>query len=933
MKPWKLVAKPHADVLSGRMKQSDFAADLSKVAAGTASPEYADAEKFFARTYLTKGLADLLRGVARRLAGAGGDPVLELQTNFGGGKTHTLLAVYHLASRRVPTERLAGVPALLDEAGIRDLPRARVAVFDGASATAAVPLETDGLSLRTVWGRLAHGLLGRAGYDLVAECDRTGTPPGKEIIDRLLAEAGPCAILLDELVAFYRQLGGPETLPVGTWGSNLTFLQSLMESVKASRQAVLVATIPASAAEAGDAFGGQVLDSLHTYFNRIGRPIAPVDSSEGCEIVRRRLFEPVEDDSEAAATCREFADLYRRDASFPPETRETVYEERMRACYPFHPEVFDRLYRDWATLPGFQRTRGVLQLLALVVRRLWNGEGREPLILPGSLPVGDPDLSAQMRGLLAGAAWGPVLDGEVDGPSAAPVRLDADEPVFGRIHAARAAARTIFLGTAPGAGGGARGLALPRVLLGCAAPGDPVRVYSDAVKKLRDRLHYLFAEEDRFWFDTRPNLRREMESRKARFPAADVDALVRRVFTERFGQSPAFAGFHPFVRSGDAPDDVAPGIRVVALPGSAAWTKAAEGNAFDAARDILLHHGTGARVHRNRLVFLAADLNAAGRVEDIARTVLAWRQISDDVSAGRLETTVTEKAQVDREKDGMLRSLSQTVAECWRLALVPRQVPPAEPTFDVRKLATQSGTIAQALETALRQNEDVVERWSPAFLKAHLEKYYFKGGKDAGGADEVSVGRVWNDLCNLCEPDFRRLRSMDVFEMTVREGLGLSDGLFGYAQAKTADGYEGFVFRQSVFSVYVNDSALFIRAPAAKAYAESRREPGPEPRPSVPEQQPLLPPDEPQKPAQPGAQAFRHYYANVALDPQLAVARVAQIQDELLRLFNAKPGVTVSVKLDIEASSATPFDPNLVRAVRENASPSNLNLPVSEFTE
>ena len=939
MKSWKLIAKPHADVLSGRMKQSDFAADLAKVAAGTAPAEYADAEKFFARTYLTKGLADLLRGVARRLSGAGGDPVLELQTNFGGGKTHTLLAVYHLASRRIPTERLAGVPALLDEAGIRDLPRARVAVFDGVNETAAKPVRTsEGLELRPVWGRLAYGLLGAEGYERVAECDRSGTAPGKGILDGLLADAGPCAILLDEMVAFYRQLQSADTLPAGTWGANLTFLQALMESVKASSCAVLIATIPMSKAEAGDAFGWKVLQSLHSYFNRIGRPVAPVNADEGYEIVRRRLFEPVEDDEAVRETCAAFAEQYRRGGVlFPPETRETRYEERMRACYPVHPEVFDRLYHEWSTLPGFQRTRGVLQLLALVVRDLWNGEGGEPLILPGSLPLGSPDVAAHLRSLLPDPAWGAVIDAEVDGPSAAPVRLDADTPLFAPIHAARSAARAIFFDTAPGAGvAAAHGVPEAEVLLGCTAPGETPRHYADAVKKLRDRLHYLFAENDRFRFDTRPNLRREMEARRERISPGDVLNLVRKTLLDRFGHSPFVAGAHVFAPAPDVPDDVADGVRVAVLPADAPYAAAHAAQAFEAARTILLSHGPAARRHVNRLVFLAADLNAVSRVDDLARSALAWRQIADEIREKRLNATVGEQAQAEHERDGSLRTLARAVAECWRFALVPRRRPGRDVEFDVPKLSSQAETISRALEDELRRNEDVVRSWSPSFLKAHLEKYYFKGGASGGGADEVSVQRVWNDLCDVCEPDFRRLQSLDVFEATVRDGLSPDNGLFGYAQAKRGGDYEGFAFRKEVFNVYVDESAVLVRAEAAKAYADAQRTAETSERPAT---QPVNPgtPDHSsptENPSsQPGAPQYRHYYASVALDPQLAVARVAQIQDELLRLFNARPDAPVTVKLDIEASSPTPFDANLVRAVRENASPANLDIAISEFTE
>ena len=164
----------------------------------------------------------LLISVVQRLTGKAGDPVIQLQTNFGGGKTHTLLAVYHLATRKVPTDRLEGIPAILDEAGVNSLPQARVAVIDGNKLSPNQPVERGALRICTLWGDLAYQLLGAEGYDMVADSDKTGTAPGKEIMVELLKKASPCIILLDELVAFFRQLDDSKDLTAGKFGSNIS---------------------------------------------------------------------------------------------------------------------------------------------------------------------------------------------------------------------------------------------------------------------------------------------------------------------------------------------------------------------------------------------------------------------------------------------------------------------------------------------------------------------------------------------------------------------------------------------------------------------------------------------------------------------------------------------------------------------------------------
>jgi len=231
-KPWREVAQPHQDVLQGSFKQSEFAADITQVHGGTAPPEYQDAEQFYARTFITEGMRLLLTSVAQRLATGGGDPVIQLQTAFGGGKTHTLLAVYHLASRTCPVDRLAGVPTILDEAGINGLPEARVAVIDGIRLSPSQSRNHDDTMVNTLWGELAWQLNGSEGYGHVANADRDGTSPGKEALTSLIRSVAPCVILVDELVAYIRQFEPGKQYIGGSYDSNISFIQALTEAMK-----------------------------------------------------------------------------------------------------------------------------------------------------------------------------------------------------------------------------------------------------------------------------------------------------------------------------------------------------------------------------------------------------------------------------------------------------------------------------------------------------------------------------------------------------------------------------------------------------------------------------------------------------------------------------------------------------------------------------
>jgi predicted AAA+ superfamily ATPase len=572
LKPWREIARPHKDVLEGTFKQSEFAADITQVANGTATDEYQDAEKFFSRTYITEGMRLLLISVAQRLASQGGDPVIQLQTAFGGGKTHTLLAVYHLASRSVGTDKLTGIPPVLDEASISSLPHAKVAVIDGIKLAPSQPRQYDGVTVNTLWGELAYQLLGDEGYQMVAHSDADGTSPGKEVLTELIRKAAPCVILIDELVAFIRQLELGKQFKAGTFDSNISFIQALTESMKAVPNAILLASLPESELEVGGTMGQRALNSLEKYFARVESVWKPVGTEEAFEIVRRRLFETPGERAEVEGISRQFSDFYRHNAEkFPVETQSNEYFERLCHSYPIHPEIFDRLYQDWSTLEKFQRTRGVLQYMAIVIHRLWNSNNKDALIMPGSLPLEDSNVRNKSIHYLP-QGWEPIIESEVDGARSIPHDIDGHHTLFGGVQAAHRTARTIFLGSAPSTNQQMiRGINSEHILLGSVQPGQTVGVFEDVIKRLRDRMTYLYSDSDRFWLDTKPNLRREMESRKQRIDEREeLLPLLRTRVQKVFASNHHFGGIHVFTASSDVPDDYGTGPRLVVLPTVAA---------------------------------------------------------------------------------------------------------------------------------------------------------------------------------------------------------------------------------------------------------------------------------------------------------------------------------------------------------------------------
>jgi uncharacterized protein len=344
MKPWREIAVPHRDVLEGTFQQSEFAADITAVHSGKATKEYQDPIAFFDRTFITEGMRRLLTQVVQRLTGKGGDPVIQFQTSFGGGKTHTMLSVYHVATRKCPLSDLAGIPAIVDQAGLMDVPQARVAVLDDTAHSPGQPWKHGKQVIKTLWGELAWQLGGSEAFALVKEADATGTSPGKEVLRELLAQYAPCVVLIDELVAYVRQFPEGQTLSGGSYDSNLSFVQALTEAVKLVPTAVVLVALPESEpptenpvnnVQVGGTRGLMTLRALESIFGRVQALWKPVATEEAFEIVRRRLFEPVRDVKTRDAVCCAFADAYVAEgAKLPAETQEGRYCDRLAQAYP-----------------------------------------------------------------------------------------------------------------------------------------------------------------------------------------------------------------------------------------------------------------------------------------------------------------------------------------------------------------------------------------------------------------------------------------------------------------------------------------------------------------------------------------------------------------------------------------------------------------------
>jgi len=934
LKPWREVAVPHRDVLEGNFQESEFAADLSKVVAGTAPPEYQDPTRFFERTYITEGMALLLDGVLKRLSGHGGDPVVQLQTAFGGGKTHTMMAVYHVASGKARARDLSGVPTLLDQAGVGELPRARVVVLDGNELSPSQPRQHGAVTARTLWGDLACQLGGEEGYALLSGADQDGTSPGKAVLKQLFETYAPCVILMDEMVAYARQFEAGRSYPGGTFESVLSFIQALTEAAAASPRTVVLASLPESNVEVAGEQGKHALESLEKFFGRIEAIWKPVATEEAFEIVRRRLFGQDVDAQARDTVCRAFAELYRQHPDrFPSDAGEAGYLRRLRDAYPIHPEVFERLYEDWSSLQKFQRTRGVLRLMAQVIHRLWSDDNRDLLILPGSLPLYDPTIRNELIRYLP-QGWDPVLERDVDGPRAEPTSIDETTPVLGAVQAARRTARTVFLGSAPSvAAQRVRGINAERVRLGCAQPGQSIGHYDDALRRLADRLHYLYSGHDRYWFDLRPNLRREMEERMGRFSDKEhvfpaLQARIRRMLAQgRFG------GIHVFAPHGDIPDDYE--LRLVALPPDTAHKrKDKRSMALAAASDCLEHHGEQPRVHQNRLVFLAADQDLVSNLRQQTLRYLAWESIVADIARLNLDQFQTKEAK-DSQSEAEER-LRGSLREAYRWVLAPGQdaipgQPLSKPFWEEESVPGGSKNLTQAIEHVLEENELLISRWSPIHLANLLKAWSWKDGRT-----DINALQVWQQSCNYVY--MPRLLDSRVFQSAIVDGLKSRD-FFGFAAGKEKEHYRGLLFGQSG-AVFLDDSGLLVEPAAAKRQVDAvaddqgggfggetgggtngggygggtsggsvgRGIGGGE--------------DDSRGGGSSGVGTTQtqptRFYGTIELDPVSASMDFASVMHEVVQHFTAKYGSKVTISIEVNAEHPAGFDEQVQRTVKTN---------------
>ena len=928
LKPWREVVTPHKDVASGKYSQAEFAADLWQVYLGEAASEYQHPTEFFRRTFITEGLGKLMSNAVLRLSGKGGDPVVELQTNFGGGKTHSMLALYHLFSG-TPAAELPGSEHVLKEAECNVPANVNRAVVVGTKISPGSPIrKDDGTVVRTIWGEIAWQLGGREGYEMVREDDENATNPGDRL-KRLFNRFSPCLILIDEWVAYARQLHEGSDLPAGSFDTQFTFAQTLSESAKTAKNTLLVVSIPASDNEIGGDWGQRALSRLKNAIGRVESSWRPASPDEGFEIVRRRLFEPITDKQDFVArdaVARAFVEMYRTQHNeFPLECREAEYERRIKMAYPIHPELFDRLYNDWSTLDKFQRTRGVLRLMAAVIHSLWERQDGNLLIMPATVPIDDPAVQFELTRYLDDQ-WTPVITKDVDGEHSLPLSLDREVPNLGRYSACRRVARTIYVGSAPTQRAANRGIDDRQVKLGCVQPGETVATFGDALRRLTDRATYLYVDGRRYWYSTQPTVTRLAEDRSGQFHEHDVlDEIVRRLREEARSRGD-FYRVHACSGSSDIPDERE--ARLVILGPEHPHIKGQDDSpAKIFAQTILDNRGNSPRNYRNTLVFLAGDATRLKELQIAIRQYLAWKSICDEKE--QLNLDPFQSKQADTKRRNANDTARARIPETWQWLLAPGQseLRGAPDWTEIRLQGTDS--LALRASKKLKNEEMLLVHMGGIRLRLELDRVPLWRG------DDVLVKQLIEDFATYLY--LPRLRDPDVLLGAIREGvsrLTWETETFALAQGKdeSTGRYLGLEVARLInlqsdggmLLVKPDVAARQIRIDAARRGTSTV--PGEE---TISPEQPseaVFPPDSgAQGTVQPGdssvtpqAPVYRRFYGSVKLD-SLRVGRDAgRIADEVIQHLTKLVNARVEVTLEIQAWLPDGASDKTVRDVTEN---------------
>ena len=794
--------EPRPEVLSGELKEEIFAARLKDVIDGKAEDVYQKPDVFFDNSYPTAGFRLLLQEALGRLTGLQptNNPVIRLETAFGGGKTHNLIALYHAANgdaANLPKEVLD--PTLVPAPG-----SIAIAGVVGSDLDPSSGIRHGNVTTFTLWGELAFQLGGEAGYELVAESDlRSRAAPGTGVWSRLVGER-PTLILLDEIA---RHLRSAKAIPTATGRSDLAeqtvaFLMSLLEFAASRDRVVVVLTL----ADLSDAFNaetdelkqelaahGPELTEARGVSARQERVITSVGEAEIAAIVNHRLFRRI--DPEAARETAEayhgyYERLLNQGADLPQRAARAEYAAEMARAYPFHPELVTALNRKVSTIPNFQKTRGALRLLALAIRRLWEQRPADAfLIHPHHVDLGLEQIADDLTSRLQRHAYKQVIEADIAssmaGSRAHAQTIDDLALGAGKTPYARRLATTVFLHSLTQ--GIASGVDPADLMLAVIQPEDDPTVVGKSLERLVDDCWFLDYDGHRYRFKTEPSLNKIVADEvtlvgktKAK---ADLDQRIRGIWKKGVFEPVFFPS-----EAADIDDDAKP-PKLAVIHYDAASATATDPAPPDLVRKLFDYAGTleGYRNYKNNVLFLVADREQVENMVEVARRHLAIARIAGDAERMK-DFTEEQRKKLKAMQDASELEVRVAITKAYRYLYYPSADAPAKHGNLERETlpAQEQGEVekdqSNVLLRLLRQLEKVLTAEDKPLAAAYLKAKAWDAGQPQMSTEDLR--RAFARRLGL-----RILLDPNQLKRTIRDGV--QQGLWVYYDSQEQMGYGG----------------------------------------------------------------------------------------------------------------------------------------------
>jgi len=756
MKPFITIATPHKDILEGRLTMDIFAADLWQVFKGEAPEEYKDPDVFFRKTFLTAGLKNLLNIAEKRLKGEGGDPVIQLQTPFGGGKTHALIALYHKAKEW----------------------NSKVIVIDG---TVFDPKE------KTLWEEIELQLTGKI------ESLKGKVSPGREKIQALFSKNQPLLILIDELLEYMTKASGIKVGNSNLASQSLAFIQELTIAVKTLDKSLLILTLPSSLLEHYDESAERLFQQIQHITGRMEKVYTPVEDEEVSSVIVKRLFSNI-DEKEARNNIEEFLDYAEKEKILPEGIDKSYYREKFLKSFPFQPEMIDVLYKRWGSFPNFQRTRGVLRILALVVHSL--KDSKNPFIRLGDIDLKNEEIRRELIKHI-GNEFDSILAADITSPDSGSKKVDRSlGSAYSPFSFGTKCATTIFMYSF--SGGPERGISLQELKLSCAEVSHPSSIIVEVIQKLKENLFYLSDTE--LFFTNQPNLNRILLVKAESIDDREIENEEKEIIKDSLSKTQK--KFEVFIwpdKSKDIPDTKK--LKLVIL----------KDYSEEKCKEIIENCGDRPRVYRNTLIFLCPSEDDRISFNKFIRDKLAWQSIEKDKS---LNLTDEKKKEVKNRIKKFEEDVKSRIRTLYRLIVLPskeglKKIDLGIPTYGKEYL------LDEEVYNRLK-GEEILEKLGALTIKDKYLKNDYASTKSIIESFYTTPGEI-------------RILSEEVFKNAIKEGI--KQGLFGLGRLEKDKPFCNY-FKEE-YSPEIAEEEVIIKAELCKKEFSDKSEivekPTPEP--------------------------------------------------------------------------------------------------------